>query len=386
MNVGIFSFFAILLMLPYDICAATVSDSKAIGVLEEYALVSGIVPLKVPEVSPVYSHSRSDIDIDKLCQGKSLCFLDSYVPAKYYIEKWSAQDIFESLLDSSNPLNLEEKTKIKDALIYLSRYPFGESMCKGITGGECTIETLENKGVYVKAKVMAIDRPVETILRGGKILIILNRQPKFSLENSIYWATYLGHELSHAEDYKRHGKALTEIYRADTETKAVLSQMYVYNQIKPFYPGSVEFPVMDFMIRYWAWKENGGAKPPDFYNYSSPWTADRFSSEYLEDASSGVMAIRNVTVNLYYTDELTGVYPNPNDKIHLDLFKSINAIATEYTKWRNDNPDYAFPVFIHEIKPQNSGTNGGGGGGPGGGYNPTINPHPGFTPGGGAIY
>lgn len=385
--------FAALLMFPDILLAEMIPSAKMMGLLSQYVRENEFLPLGVPEVSPAMISSpgnRGYVDIDKLCKGKSLCFLDTYAPAeKGAAGKTIIQDFFESLMDSAGPLNPEEKTKIEAAFVYLSLYPFGNKMCKELTGGECTIKALENKGVHIKAKVLAIDRPAETILRGGKTLIIINRQPKFSLVNSAFFATYMGHELSHVEDYKKHGKAFSEIYRADTETKAMLVQMYVYNQIKVFYPGSVEFPPLDFMIRYWAWKENGGAKPPDFYDYGSPWLADDFSATYLKNASSGVNAIRNLTINYYYSDELTGEYPEANDKIHVDLSKSIDRIAAEYTKWRNDNPEYAFPVFIHEIKPQNGGVSGGGGGGSGGGgggYNPPINPQPGFTPGGGATY
>ena len=347
------------------------------------------IPLEAQDAAA----SMPPLDIDVLCYGKGFCVL---MPPEDNQNKMPlfALDFMQRFTDYGTPLTTNEKQKTEQALVILSNTAFGQKICKNLTGGNCTIESLAGKGIVLQTRaIMETDYRAKTLVYGGKVLIVTNRQPQWANQNPIFWAQIIGHELSHAEDCKIFKRGLDKL-NLDTETKAYLSELAVYNELKARYPRETNDPVMNFLIEVWAWKENGGPYPKDFkYTNGRPQSAKEFIDRIINPSRKGTDAIRNVTAKYFYNENLPYPVPVILNIQYYEFIKNLELRGVEYNKWRINNPGLATPGSQPSQQPQqpqqptgnnNGDGNGGGqpddgdggGGGSGGGGQPFIpNPH-----------
>jgi len=332
-------------------------------------------------------------DLEAFCRGKELCFLDQYyLPAGD--EKVLPQfliEMYQAFIGYGELLSKDEKSAVEKGLAGLNETELGRATCRGAAGGSCALEALAAKGIVVKAKNLGTEDAAHTLMWGGKVLVVINRNPKFANRKPLDLGVTLGHELSHAEDYKKLKLALTESYRADTELKAYLSALVVYTELKLRHPSKIKNPEFDFLIEVWDWKENKGPYPGDFYAYDKngdkiKYRAEDFLRLYIEPARDGLAAIRNAVASYFYVAEnLQWDFPK-DDATHWELLKITLRRGGEYGKWRREGVPLAPLPGTGSPAPANPGggwwhPGGGGDGtetGTGTGY--PFNPNPHFQP------
>ncbi|MDO8804505.1 MAG: hypothetical protein Q7R35_08735 [Elusimicrobiota bacterium] len=333
------------------------------------------------------------LDIDALCYGKGLCVLAPAVDQQLRIPQF-AIDFMQNFNDYGTPLNIKETEIIEKALADLNDTALGKKICKNLEGGNCSIESLANKGIKIQTRaVIEKDFAAKTLIYAGKILIVTNRQPEFSGRNPLFWASVLGHELSHAEDYKIFKHGLDEL-GPDTETKAYLSQLAIYNELKARYPHETNDSVMNFLLEVWAWKENGGPYPKDFYDNDGIFQpAIKFINDHVNPSRKGTDAIRNMAVKYYYKEYQSNPVPVVLNVQYYEFIKNLEMRGIEYNKWRINNPGLANLTAQPIQQPLDDNNNGGdhhggGEGYPGGGSHPGVGgggqpgiPNPQFPPG-----
>jgi hypothetical protein len=266
-------------------------------------------------------------------------------------------------------LSKDEKTVVEKGLAGLNETELGRAICSGVAGGNCTLETMAAKKIVVKAKNLGTEDAAQTLMWGGKVLVVINRNTKYSNRKPLDMGVTLGHELSHVEDYKKLKLALTDSYRADTELKAYLSALAIYNELKLRRPSKVKNPEFDFLIEVWDWKENKGPYPGDFYAYDDngnkiKYKAEDFLRLYIEPARDGLAALRNAVANYFYdTENLQWSFPK-EDATHWALLQITLRRSGEYGKWRRSGAPLAPLPGTGSPAPANPG---GGGWHPGGG-------------------
>ena len=332
------------------------------------------------------------IDFDAYCRGRELCFLDTYMEELQGGTRMPGfiQDFYESFSNYGSPLNPGEEATIRGAVSGLNNTIRGRAICANLaSSGRCDLEALAVGKIKFRAKVLDSGRYAETRIYAGEILVVINRARNLN-NNSIVWIDTVGHELSHAEDYKKFKRDLIKKGGVNTEVKAYLTQLEIYNEIKGRDPRKLDKEVFDFMIQLWAWKENGGARPTTGFKdgkgrYISAEDAIR---NFVGNARGGTSAIRNMVQNCFYASEnlMNG---DMSDLLVRELALTIQLHASEYNSWRKNNPSLATPGNQPVTPPNNNGDDDDGdddSGGDGGGWNPTIDPHPGFDQNGNPIY
>lgn len=337
-----------------------------------------------PEVQiPAEIHAVPDLR--QICLGKELCLLDEYfqhLPSDKGMPQFF-QDIYESFSNYAKPLNQDEKVMVEKGLSFLNQTELGKAICQGLVGGQCGIAALEAKGVVIQAGILGDNMSSQTLMWGGKVLVVISREPQYANKKALDWGTTLGHEMSHAEDYKKFRRGLKEAYRADTELKAYLSDLAVYNDLKLRYPRKIKDPVRDFLIEVWDWKENGGPYPKDFYIDGEKMSAKEFLGKYIEPANDGVSAIRNAVANYFYRHQTLQWNLLADDVMHSELLRITLKRGIEYDKWRKkvlagQYPPHDAPQGGSSPGWWHPGSGGEEDGGTGNGY--PFNPNPHFQP------
>ena len=334
--------------------------------------IGAVIPIEVgSQIMPsVAEHAfPATLNIDELCQGKEVCILDSFMPLvnkglsaeeqKKIVE--FDRELDKQFEETGRPLNQDERGKVEAALAHLNDTAFGRKLCTDVCGGVCSLKRLEERKISLKMDLDASDTYARTIMKDGKVLVSLNSLAKFANRNSLFVAFALSHELSHAEDYKKHGGVIDK-WEIDGEYKAILTQLPVYNELKAKFPQYIDDREMNTLIEVWNWKENGGRYPRD-YVYSTPaGLAGGFMKMCIGPSRNGAEAVMSATRNCFYADKtsptpigdttLTGEYYNYS--------KAIIQQGKSYSDWRVRNPHLANPGIPTVLPPPSQGNSGGG--------------------------
>lgn len=376
-------------------------EQELLGIFDSGVVKFGIdvedpLPIVYAEVvlNPATPILLSDISI--LCRGKSLCILDTY--AEQYRGTPGAVKGLKNAFDNyGRPLGALEAEKAEKSLANLNSTYFGKQLCNKLTGGPCSLKSLDINGISLKTTpIVEKDLTTEIKCLDGKVLILLNSQPDFSNQNSYFWAEVLGHELSHAEDCKLL-KGDLAILRLQSETKAYLTSLAVYNELKARYPDFINNTVLNFLVEVWNWKENNGPYPKDFkWKNGTIQSAKEFIERVINPSRDGIEAIRRITAEHYYPELSSSPVPVVLNVQYYEFLRNTGILAIEYNKWRINNPGLAnhgvanpgnqpFPQpgtgnGSGENNSDGEGWHPGGGGNPGGGGIQPGVPNPHFPP------
>ncbi|HBE89114.1 MAG TPA: hypothetical protein DDW67_08255 [Elusimicrobia bacterium] len=354
MNINLFFTLASLsFMFPIklDAYSGKYTDAELSGIFDSASGVkldtAALPEPAVPLPAPANVSNRPGIDLEEICRGKDLCFLDNYInqlqdraDIQTHIQ-WIIQDLYESFHNYAQDLNPEEERTIGDALSALRGTTAGTRLCVNLGAAECSIKSLTEKKILIKAKNLPGEEDAKTLVYAGKVLVVINRKSDLK---SLNWAHILGHELSHAEDYKKFKRALTDTYRLSTETKAHLTQLHVYNELKGKFPSAINRPALNFLIQFWNWKENGGKYPGNFMGPDGGIVSAEKLINAIGPVNRGVEGVRGMVLNYFYIDLPMNTTLSVNDPLQWEMLRGTVILGYNYNYWRSKNPGLANPA------------------------------------------
>ena len=271
----------------------------------------------------------------------------AYVPVASQAEKaWDgvafAQGVQQALDKYGRVPSAVQQQAIEEALIYLGAAETGFMLCSSLSN-QCTLQSLAKMNIEVRIKADlatgAAGQPLQpkyTI--GNKKLVILTPAMFNGKGNTPgAMAGAIAHQLSHVQDVVRTASDL-EKAAIVTEEKAFLMELMVYSELYNIDHEWVKDPLLNFMLRFWHYKEEGGALPEDFnYNGKAYFAAD-FINTYLEPAESGREGVVNLTRTFLYPklNQLSSQTPVELEQKKA-IEKNMQFLAVEYSFWRENN-------------------------------------------------
>ncbi|HAT72978.1 MAG TPA: hypothetical protein DCS63_09205 [Elusimicrobia bacterium] len=267
-----------------------------------------------------------------------------YMPAAIQAEKvWDAgafaQGVQLALDKYARVPNAAQRRQIDEALTLLGASETGFSLCHSLST-QCTIQSLAKENIEIRVKadmvVGAAGQPLQPKYAiGNKKLVILTPAMFNGKETgAVDLAVAIAHQLSHVQDVVRTASDL-EKAAIVTEEKAFLAELMVYTQFYHFDHGQVEEPLMNFMLGFWHYKEEGGPLPKDFNYKGKSYSAAEFIRAYLEPAESGMEGLINLTRSFLYP-QLNQL--SPQTAVEMEkrqaIERDMGLLSVEYLIWR----------------------------------------------------